>query len=267
MKFIVFLLLIFFTLGCVETWPYKDIPPSELVSNPKAFEGKKVCIIGTLENNSISGILLEKNQNFSGEYTVCGTFKDGKLEIDYMIPVFPTYPDVSPSELMSNPKLFEGQKLCVNGIFENNTISGVLLGKLQNLSAYKNWTLATVCGAFNEGVLDADYANSILSISTEKDIYSSNETLNVHMDFISKKNGQAQVLVSGIKNEFGRALISETRDVTVEAGTNGFDFEFATPSCEECAALSPGVYTLRASVKVDAETFETYKKITLEREE
>lgn len=117
------------------------------------------------------------------------------------------------------------------------------------------------------GCIEQSPAISNLSINTEQDIYHSNETLNVHIDFTSAKDGQAQVTVSGIKNAFGKALISETRDVLIKKGANGFDFEFKTPSCEECSALTPGVYTVNATVGIGGMTFETYKKITLERED
>jgi len=107
---------------------------------------------------------------------------------------------------------------------------------------------------------------SNVSIYTEQDVYRSNETLNVHVGFTSGKDGEAQVTVAGIKNAFGRALISEMRDVEVKKGINGFDFVFKTPSCEECSALSPGVYTVNATINMDGNTFETYREITLERE-
>ncbi len=116
------------------------------------------------------------------------------------------------------------------------------------------------------GCIEQSPAISNLSIYTEQDIYHSNETLNVHVDFTSAKDGQAQVTVAGIKNAFGRALISETRDVLIKKGANGFDFEFKAPSCEECSALTPGVYMVNATVNIDGKTFETYKEITLDRE-
>ncbi len=116
------------------------------------------------------------------------------------------------------------------------------------------------------GCLESSPSISNLSISTEQDVYHSNETMNVHIGFTSEKDGQAQVTVAGIKNAFGRALIIETREVIIKKGVNGFDFEFKTPSCEECSALAPGVHSINATVNIDSKTFETYKKITLERE-
>jgi cytochrome c biogenesis protein CcdA len=107
---------------------------------------------------------------------------------------------------------------------------------------------------------------SMLSISTDKDVYHSNETLKVHIDFDSQDYGRGQISVSGIKNAFDRALISETRDVNIKRGYNSYDFEFRIPSCEECSALSPGVHTINATVNIGSRTFSTYKKITLEKE-
>ncbi|MFZ2411105.1 MAG: hypothetical protein WAW23_06015, partial [Candidatus Methanoperedens sp.] len=55
------------------------------------------------------------------------------------------------------------------------------------------------------GCIEPSPAISNLSIYTEQDIYHSNETLNVHIDFTSAKDGEVQVTVAGIKNAFGRA--------------------------------------------------------------
>ncbi|MCZ7394119.1 MAG: cytochrome c biogenesis protein CcdA [Candidatus Methanoperedens sp.] len=177
------------------------------------------------------------------------------------------YKVVSPSDLMSNPGAFEGKKICINLIFENNTVSGIPFEKTVNFTGeYRNWTLSSVCGTYKAGKLEADSANLILSIFTEKDVYHSNETLKVQLDFNSSDDGKGQIQVSGINNAFGRASISETRDASIRKGSNRFDFEFKTPSCEECSAIAPGVYSINATVNFGGKAFETYKKITLERE-
>ncbi len=120
------------------------------------------------------------------------------------------------------------------------------------------------------GCLDSspykEVSSSELSIFTERDAYHSNETLKVHLNFNSTVEGMGQIQISGIKNEFDRALINETREDHIKKGPNGIDFEFTIPSCEECSALKPGIYSLNATVKLGSKTFETYKNITLERE-
>jgi cytochrome c biogenesis protein CcdA/thiol-disulfide isomerase/thioredoxin len=177
------------------------------------------------------------------------------------------YKEVSPSDLISNPKAFEGEKICVNGVFENNNVSGIPFEKSLNFTGeYGNWTLSNVCGTYKAGKLEADSVNPVLSIFTEKEVYVSNETLKVGLEFNSSYEGNGQVQVSGINNAFGRASINQTRDVSIIKGINRFDFVFTTPSCEECSAIAPGVYLINATVNIGGKIFETYKKITLQRE-
>ncbi len=177
------------------------------------------------------------------------------------------YGTASPSELLSNAGAYEGKSICINGIFEDNSISGILIMKNENFTGdYKNGTLVNACGKYKSARLEPDSVNPILSISTEKEIYHSNETLEILLDFNSPDNGKGQIEVSGIKNAFGRPSINERRDAVIQKGSNRFVFEFKTPSCEECSAIEPGVHDINATVNITGKTFEAYKKITLERE-
>ncbi len=105
-----------------------------------------------------------------------------------------------------------------------------------------------------------------LNISTEKKVYHSNETLRVHIEFNSTKEVGANIQVSGIKNLFGRAMLSETREVILKKGDNSFDFEFKTPSCEECSAVARGAHFLNTTISIGNQNYESYKEITLEKE-
>ena len=178
------------------------------------------------------------------------------------------YKDISRSQLLSNPGIFEGKKICTDLVYENNGFPGIDVVRNQNFTSYlENATLATVCGTYKSGRIEPDSVNPVLGMATQKDVYYSNETLKVHIDFYSRIDGKAQLGVSGIRNDFDRPLINKTLDITFVKGTNGFDLEFTTPSCEECSALSPGEYAVNATVNVSGKTFETYKKITLARED
>ena len=106
-----------------------------------------------------------------------------------------------------------------------------------------------------------------LNISTEKEVYHSNETLKVRIEFNSTKEVGANIQVSGINNLFGRAMLSETREAILKKGDNSFDFEFKTPSCEECSAVASGAYYLNATISIGNQNYEGYKEITLEGEE
>lgn len=175
-----------------------------------------------------------------------------------------SYKEVTSSQLLSNPDSFGGKKVCTDIIYENNSFSGINVLRNQNFTIdLENGTLATVCGIYSSGVIEPDSVNPVLAISTEKDIYYSNETLRVHIDFYSKTDWTAQLEVSAIRNEFGRALINKSQNIALVKGINSFDLEFTTPSCEACSALSPGEYTVNASVTAGEKNYETYKKITL----
>jgi cytochrome c biogenesis protein CcdA len=179
-----------------------------------------------------------------------------------------SYKEVTPSQLVLTPDTFEGQKICTDLVSENNTFSDIQILRNQNFTGeLKNGTLAQICGIFRGGQLEPDSVNPILVVITDKEIYHSNETLKVHIDFNATQEGKTQITVSGIRNEFGRALINGSRDEILKTGQNVFEFEFMTPSCEQCSALSPGVYAINATVTTGGTTFETYKKITLERED
>jgi len=179
-----------------------------------------------------------------------------------------SYKEVTTSQLALTPGTFEGQKICTDLVSENNTFSDIQVLRNQNFTGeLTNGTLAQICGIFKAGQLEPDSVNPILVVITDKEIYHSNETLKVHIEFNAMQEGKAHLTVSGIRNEFGRALINGSRDEILKKGQNVFDLEFSTPSCESCSALSPGEYVINATVITGAKTFETYKKITLERED
>ncbi len=183
------------------------------------------------------------------------------------------YRQVSPSQLTSDPVSFEGKQICIDGIMNNLSISGIFIdssgkSKINNFSndSYiESGVFTSVCGTYAGGMIQADSVDAILSITTDKKIYHSNETLKAHVDFKSPDGGKGEIQVAGVKNEFDRALINETREADIKKGYNGFDFVFTTPSCEECSALKPGVYPVNATVSLDGKTYEAYRKITLEQ--
>ncbi len=174
------------------------------------------------------------------------------------------YKVVSPADLIASPQDFEGKQVCINGILENGSISGVSPGTAAG--DLKSGSYAKACGTYKNGRLEPDFVNKTLSVITDKEIYHSNETLKVYLDFNSPDAGTAEIQVSGIKNMFDTPLISEKRDVRIEKGNNSVDFEFNTPSCEECSALKPGNYFMNATISLGGKTYEAYSRITLEKE-
>jgi hypothetical protein len=174
------------------------------------------------------------------------------------------YKEVTPSDLIRSPQDFEGRQVCINGILENNSISGIKIGT--TATDLKDGTSIRACGAYENENIKPDSVNTTLSLNTEKEIYHSNETLKVFMDFNSPATGNSDIQVSGINNMFDTPLVSDKKNVRLEKGNNRIDFEFKTPSCEECSALKPDMYFINASVSLGGKIYEAYTKITIERE-
>lgn len=174
------------------------------------------------------------------------------------------YKEVTPSDLISSPQDFEGKQVCINGILENSSISGIQIGT--TTGEIVDGSFAKACGIYENGKMEPDSVNVTLSVVTDKEIYYSNETLNVYVDFNSPDAGNAEIQISGIKNMFDTPLVTEKKNVRIEKGNNRINFEFTTPSCEECSALKPGTYFINSSVSLTGKTYEAYAKITLERE-
>ena len=197
---IIIFILLFFAFGCIESSVYKEVTLSDLLSNPDEFQQKQVCISGVIENNRISGIQIDRSENYTGTYQ-----KDG--------------------------------------------------------------VLAKICGVYQNNIIEADSIDPFLIITTTQDVYYSNETIKVHVEYSSLKDMEALIEVSGIENAFGQPFIGETKKTKINKGINVFDFEFKTPTCGECSALDPGEYFINATIDIGSNTFESYKKITLESDD
>ena len=101
------------------------------------------------------------------------------------------YKDVSRSQLLSDPVFLKEKRSVLILIYENNGFPGINVMRNQNFTTeLKNATLATVCGIYKSGQIEPDSVNPVLAIATEKDVYYSNETLRVHIDFYSRIDGK-----------------------------------------------------------------------------
>jgi cytochrome c biogenesis protein CcdA len=176
------------------------------------------------------------------------------------------YKEVTSSDLISNPDEFQQKQVCISGVIENNRISGIRIDLSENNTGtyQKDGVLAKICGVYQNSSIEADSIDPILIITTTQDVYYSNETMEVHVEYSSMKDMDASIEVSGIENAFGQPFIGETKQTKIHKGINVFEFEFKTPACGECSALDPGEYFINATIDIGSNSFETYKKITLE---
>ncbi|MBL7118211.1 MAG: PGF-CTERM sorting domain-containing protein [Candidatus Syntrophoarchaeum sp.] len=121
-----------------------------------------------------------------------------------------------------------------------------LVTALVMLSAFAG---AGMQNAFAFSPADADNAIKIVSLSTDKDVYHSNEEMEIVLSLYSPGNvSNVLVEVSGVKNRGGKDLISSSRKATLTPGENEMTFIKKLPSCSPCAGIGVGTYFINVSV-------------------
>lgn len=101
---------------------------------------------------------------------------------------------------------------------------------------------------------DAGNAIKIVSLSTDKDIYHSNEEMGIVLSVYSPENiSDVLIKVSGVKSKKGVYYVSYSSKQNLIAGENNIAFNKTLPSCPKCAGISQGTYVIDASVTYDDE--------------
>ncbi len=116
---------------------------------------------------------------------------------------------------------------------------------------------ATPSASANNGV-------EIVSFSTDKDIYSAKENMDVFLSVYSPKNiTNAVITVSGVKSTKGVYYVSYSQNHNLTTGTNNISFTKTLPSCSSCAGISQGTYSIEASVTSEGEVVKATHSIAI----
>ncbi len=100
----------------------------------------------------------------------------------------------------------------------------------------------------------ADDGIKIVSFSTDKDVYTAREEMNIFLSVYSPENiSNALIKVSGVKSTKGVYYVSYSSKQNLTAGKNNVTFTKKLPSCSKCAGISQGTYVIGASVTYDDE--------------
>ncbi len=91
-----------------------------------------------------------------------------------------------------------------------------------------------------------------LSVSTDKNVYSSNEDISVRLEVLCEKElPEVTVRIQGIKPK-SYAYISESRLVSLGEGINILEFFDQIPACTGgCGGVYPGFYDVNAVVEFE----------------
>lgn len=96
------------------------------------------------------------------------------------------------------------------------------------------------------------------SLSTGKDLYHSNEMMNISFDINSEMKENITVRVYGI--HASRNRLDMSKEVELVPGENTVEFDYMTPSCTGCAGIKPGTYKINAEFSKDGEVLGSMSK-------
>ena len=91
---------------------------------------------------------------------------------------------------------------------------------------------------------------NIISVSTDKDLYHSNEIMKVTVEVSSTRPmDNATILFSGIEDIYGGLKLNDTLSANLTPGTNTLSYEHQMPSCSHCSGLDPGDYQFNVTLE------------------
>jgi len=110
----------------------------------------------------------------------------------------------------------------------------------------------------------ADGAIKIVSLSTDKDIYHSNENVEIVLAVYSPDDTNDMLIkVSGVKSRKGIYFVSLSNKTNLIAGDNKITFTQKLPACSGCAGISTGTYFINVSVAYDDEVVNATHSIAI----
>jgi hypothetical protein len=103
-------------------------------------------------------------------------------------------------------------------------------------------------GCLSSGIARAD----ILSVTTDKDLYHSNEVMKISVDVTASGTLDNTLLkIEGIEDRYGDFRLSREIAANLTPGTNQFTVDFRLPSCSHCAGLDAGTYFVNVTIEKD----------------
>ncbi len=89
----------------------------------------------------------------------------------------------------------------------------------------------------------------ITGISTDKDLYHSNEIMNITIIVNSAGNmDNTTARIEGIQDKNGKMRISHDMPTNLSAGPNVLFYEYKLPTCSHCSGLEEGTYQVNVTL-------------------
>ena len=90
----------------------------------------------------------------------------------------------------------------------------------------------------------------ILSVNTDKELYHSNNVMNITVAVTSPKTIDNVTLnITGIEDRYGDMRLSHQIQVNLSPGTNTLTYDYQLPPCSKCAGIDPGNYSFNVTLE------------------
>ena len=103
------------------------------------------------------------------------------------------------------------------------------------------------------------------SLTTDKQVYYSNEMMNITLDVYASEDAEATVKVFGIKDRRNNHRLNKQEVRNLTSGSNIISYSYRTPSCYGCAGISSGIKQITALVSCDNTTTNSTIEIEIKR--
>lgn len=109
----------------------------------------------------------------------------------------------------------------------------------------------------NNAIIEEEPLAIVLSVSTDRKVYSSREDIQIIVKAAASKQANATVKVWGIMPS-RRKYIEAEKTLKLKQGYNLIEFSETSPSCTSgCGGVNPGLYAITATVEEDEELIAT----------
>ncbi len=89
----------------------------------------------------------------------------------------------------------------------------------------------------------------IVSVSTDKDVYHSRDTMKITVSFESQGDiGDATLHLQGIQDRHGDSQLHRELPVTLSKGMHTEVYDHTLPACSSCSGLNAGNYTINTTL-------------------
>ena len=123
--------------------------------------------------------------------------------------------------------------------------------------------LIFIVGCTAQSAVIKEISINSLTLATDKELYHSNENMNVSVTADISDACNATLRVYGINSRYNR--LDKTQIVKLSKGLNTLSVDYTTPRCNTCSGIKAGTYDITAELKIENTTSNASKKVDIQQ--